>query len=258
MNHTPYPAVTLNDAQQCYVVRYGRYLNTIGYDHCFETTTQLIQRMNNHQPGKQTIALPADELRGTLAGYDLYKQMLVQFAKHAVAEKTWFPPNTPAAVQSIIKQAIKRQSNSEGGIFRFFFGDPVSGLDRCQENATVGFVGQSAGPMRVPLLLEPLRERGQIRPARFGDALRTQNILRIVRVDDGVELYRCKNYHQPKLTVIAADIKGYAAAVQLHGVVQARFKKEEQAASYVALLQGHRLHEPFRTHAQAEKEKTAA
>ncbi len=254
MKPPSYPEVFLNDAQQCYLVRYGRYTNSVSYDHCFATTTQLIQRMNSHHSKTSGLLIPVphDSLRGTLEGYSLYKQTLVTFAKHAVASRTWYPPQTPPSVQAILDNAIQSQNVGGGVILRLFFGNPSTGLDQCEEEGTVGFVGRSGGLMRVPLLFEPLRAFGETRPAKFGAALATQNVLRIIRVNDGLELYRCKNYHLPKITVVASDVKAYAAAVELDGELKARFMTEEQTLSFVALIQGHRLHEPFRSQQEAE------
>lgn len=243
-------SVTLNDSQRLFVIKTSGGVSCLGYDVCHEQTKHLANLMNE-DAGIVVVQPPEEQLRGTLAGYAYYQRLVQQFSAHPVAKKTLFQPGTHHKVASVLERA----RNSNETMLRLFFGDPATGLDRCEEWDVVGYIGRSTGPMRVPLLMEPLWDNHRLESAAYGGAINCASIVRIIRVNDGKELYRAANYHLPTFEIECSDATpGYPFIVNKAGQLQARFKTEEQATAYVAFMQGHRLHEPFRTGYEAQRD----
>ena len=69
---------------------------------------------------------------------------------------------------------------------RIFFGDSESGTDWCETYDTMGTIGLSCGPAKVPLLIHNIRSMG-------GDAISTDSIVKITRNKKVV--YQHPNYN---------------------------------------------------------------
>ena len=166
--------------------------------------------------------------------------------------------NTPKKVRDVLDLAIKNHlsENSLPTIYRLMLGDPVTGKNWLEENDVVGMIGRSTGTKKVPLLLEPLLSAGgAVVSDSGGSAILTANILRIVDVSSGRDLYRASNYVMPELVVTACtNEEGYTHQVTEKDVLVARFKSLEDATEYTAFLQGHKLMRPLQTVAEAEAE----
>jgi len=256
--------ITLNLEKKLYVLRHpsGGY-TCFGFDNCFRDAVAMAERMNTHRLSSTTpIAPPDASLHGTIECHQIYQQLLAAWAKHPASKKTWYDPRTPNKVTGILEKAIQshRERAGYGQRLRLFLGDPATGSDWCEENDVVGFIGRSCGSMKVPLLLEPLRDEwGDRMSAESGGAILTANILRIIDIDSLEELYRAKNYKRPDLTLEDSDPRlGYPFEVQRDGQVVARFRTRVDAEEYVAFIRGHRVSRTIRTVGEYREEMRLA
>ena len=80
-----------------------------------------------------------------------------------------FSQETNESVINILLDAMKHKDR-----IRIFFGDAESGRDWCETFDTMGTVGLSCGPNKVPLLIHSVRSMG-------GDAILTDSIVKITR-----------------------------------------------------------------------------
>lgn len=156
---------------------------------------------------------------------------------------TSYPKATPRKVISILESARKQEH-----ILRLFFGNAETGRDCGEENYVVGYIGRSCGKLKVPLLLEPLRDdRNRIKAADVGDAILCDSIVRIINVTSGEEVYRHSRYRLPDITLGASEHEMFVASAFRDGACLANFKDREEALEYVAFIQGFRIARPFRT-----------
>lgn len=235
--------VGLNQEQRLYVIQNGHGVSCFGFDNCFQETQQLAQVMN--VPG------PAPEMLGTRACYTLNQQLHATFRQHPSSKKTWYRAGTPKKVASILEAARSSYSDNgnHGTILRLFYGDPETGRDWCEEFETIGFIGRSMGPMRVPLILEPiLDDVRNITSGSFGGAINTSNVLGIIDVRRAEEVFRAKNYQLPQfaITLNEGSTQDHVAVTRDADTV-ASFADHESAAQWIAFMQGFRVHQPFRT-----------
>lgn len=240
----------INELQRLYVIKNGYGVSCFGFDNCFQETQQLAQVMN--------MVGPTPEMLGTRECYTLNKQLHAAFATHPASKKTWYRAGTCKKVASILEAARCSYSDNrdQGTILRLFYGDPETGRDWCEEHETTGFIGRSMGPMRVPLILEPLLDDVRdITSSKYGGSINTVNVLRIIDVRRAEEIYRAKNYVLPQfaIEVKEGDVAS-PVVVKRDGNSVAAFDSNEKAAQWIAFMQGFRVNQAFRSMKEHEAE----
>lgn len=121
---------------------------------------------------------------------------------------------------------------------RLYYGDTVTGRDWLEEWDVEGYIGNSTGPLKVPLLIRHRRSHG-------GPALLDHCIVKLKWTRGGI-LYQHASYHTGAFTVrelrpdSSADgdltAKGYSHAVDVDGHNQANFRTRAAAERYVRRL----------------------
>ena len=89
--------------------------------------------------------------------------------QYKVVEGVSFSEETNDTVINVLLDAMKHKDR-----IRIFLGDAESGTDWCETFDTMGTVGLSYGPNKVPLLIHSIRSMG-------GDAILTDSIVKITR-----------------------------------------------------------------------------
>ena len=97
-----------------------------------------------------------------------------------VVDGVSFFEGTNERVINILLDAMKHKDR-----IRIFFGDAESGADWCETYDTMGTIGLSYGPTKVPLLIHSIRSMG-------GDAILTDSIVKITR--NKKVIYKHPNY----------------------------------------------------------------
>lgn len=216
---------TTNPEAHQYVIPQGNgYLSTLGFDHAFNETQLLAERL-----GRPDLA-PFEAERGTLAVLDKRKKLL-SLAASSDTLGTWFAPNTPVAVQKLINRLIH-----SGETVRIFHGDRKTGRSWMEENDVIGRVGRSTGTLKIPLLVSE--------QDNYGGALLEDSIIRVIRCSDGKNLYRHPGFHVPPMQIVEKEHPQYAASVLVEGVVAARFKSYGKACHWVAFMAGETVTQP--------------
>jgi hypothetical protein len=100
---------------------------------------------------------------------------------YKVVDGVSFYEGTNESVINILLDAIKNKYR-----IRIFLGDAESGTDWCETFDTMGTVGLSYGPTKVPLLIHSIRSTG-------GDAILTDSIVKITR--NKKVIYKHPNYN---------------------------------------------------------------
>lgn len=247
--------ITINQERRLYILNNGGGYYCYGFDNCYRDAVALAKRMTEHEAGKKDAVqyqAPSPSLVGTIECYERYKALLAQWATHPASKKTWFEPGTPKKVMDILERAIRQRSDEpvDDPQLRLFYGDAETGRDWCEECDTVGFIGRGTGSMKVPLLIEPLLDAyGCIRSADGGGAINTRNILRIIDITSGKEMFRAANYQLPDLDIQIDDTqKTHRFSVKRDGKeTLAAFKTREEAEQHIAFLKGYRVRNTPRT-----------
>ncbi|MHB8742819.1 MAG: hypothetical protein ACYC9L_06790 [Sulfuricaulis sp.] len=145
------------------------------------------------------------------------------------AKGTYFHQQTPKAVRRILETA------RETGIrLRLFLGDAITGRDWGEEHDTIGTVGRSTGPLRVPLLVADSFDAG-------GGAILDHCVVRVIDVQRGWDVYRHPAYAAPRLR------KGKPWAVDLpvafyrDGKPYAAFRTETEGHAWRQFIRGERV-----------------
>lgn len=206
----------------------------LGFDVVFGRLKELSKRLT--KAGLTTCGAPSAKQKGTIEQYQAY-QAAMRLYMTMNDTQTWFESETPYKVRTILERY--RRSGKE---IRIFYGNPKTGCDLLEEFDTVGTIGRSSGAMKVPLLV--IDELG-------GSAISTKNIVRLMDVASGNELYRCKNYHQPAIQVGDADCEderyNYGVWVEYDGVktIHSNHKSLPQAVLCASFLRGDQV-APYR------------
>ena len=100
---------------------------------------------------------------------------------YKVVDGVSFYEETNESVINILLDAMKHKDR-----IRVFFGDSESGTDWCETFDTMGTIGLSCGPNKVPLLIHSIRSMG-------GDAISTDSIVKITR--NKKVIYKHPNYN---------------------------------------------------------------
>lgn len=235
--------VSLNSDQKLFVIGNGHGYSCLGFDVVFNYVTELVTRLS--KAGRELpVTSPMRDEIGTLKQYQDYQELMAVYSSLNDKE-TWFDASTPEPVRKV----LERYRNN-GETIRIFHGDRVTGRDWMDEHDTVGRVGRSMGPMKVPLLVAE-GESG-------GGAILSSCIVRIVDVRSGREVYRHPTYHCPELEIrplkdeFYLDLKGNKVVLTQQGythavwgrdkdgkdVQHANFKSMGKAARYVAFMYG--------------------
>ncbi|WP_018234230.1 hypothetical protein [Thioalkalivibrio thiocyanodenitrificans] len=216
--------VLLNHEQEMYVFDLGHGFSCLGFENLFKEAAALSTRL-----GLPELA-PSDDEFGTMAALEKRDQLLKEAAKSELG--TWFNPDTPKKVRAILEKARKN-----GTRLRLFFGDAQTGRDWLSEHDVLGRIGRSMGTLKIPLLIE---EEGGI----GGGGILDSNVIRIIDVETGRELYRHRGYHQPEFLITKAACGELPVSVKADGETHARFETMGQAAHWVAFMTGE-IHEPL-------------
>lgn len=198
-----------------------------GFQNCLDAITELANRMGLEYMD------PAQF--GTMEQYLMYRKYIGLFSNHPSNRLTWFDAGTATEVKRILELAIE-----SGKKLRLFFGDAETGRDWMEEYDTVGKIGRSTGPMRVPLLLDSKGEGGP--------AILTRNVIRIQNATNGQDLYVHPEYQEPVLrnTPIAdGSSPGLTWKTEVkigtEWEEQARHKSEAHATRYLEFICGQRV-----------------
>ena len=151
---------------------------------------------------------------------------------------TEFHKDTPEEVKRILQEYCHTDKR-----LRLFYGDTQTGRDWGEENYAVGYVGNSMGPSKIPLLIANKRSMG-------GGGILDNCIVRMIDAGSKREVYRHPLYNQPKYTVgdcpamigkvIMCD-EGYTHGVYANGENVANFKSEIKARNWIAFMCGERM-----------------
>ncbi len=122
---------------------------------------------------------------------------------------------------------------------RVFYGDPVTGLDWCEENHTMGYVGRSIG-VNYRHLLMPTKT------SESGHIIHTEKIVKITAANGGELLYRHKGYHHGVWEIgpiagtgrLSADGAVLTVGVYQDKVHIANFTSEEKAKRFINFITG--------------------
>jgi len=206
----------INHDQKVYILPAGDGYSCWGFDNAYAETAALAERLSTPD------LAPTPEDYGALTLLDKHRALIQAIPETGIG--TWFSPKTPEKVRKVLEQARR-----SGRTLRLFFGDAITGLDWLEENDTVGRIGRSTGRLRIPLLITKDEPGGP----RILDA----NIVRILDVATGKELYRHRSYHQPELKFVEEPGHDFPFVVRAENVV-ARFKQLGRAARWIAFMTG--------------------
>lgn len=227
------PPVTVNTEQNLFVIRQaGGGFTCYGFKNCRESCEQLsavLQRPDLNDPS----------LMGTLQDYENYQALVALYARSPLSKDIYFEPGTAPEVKKALQTAMEQRYT-----VRLHLGNTTTGKSWNEEWDVIGKIGQSMGPMRVPLLVSK-GESG-------GSAILTSCILRIQRIKSGslydannsVDLYVHPMYASPNFfwkreTRQEKLAKGYVACVyNSEDVLMANFKTEEAVFQYIAFMRG--------------------
>ena len=144
--------------------------------------------------------------------------------------------DTPDAVVEVLERARSCRQR-----VRLYYGDKTIGKDWLEENDVVGYIGNSIGPLKVPLLIYHRRSHG-------GCALLDQCLVKIRWTTGGV-IYQHPMYHTDMFTVREIGPEeagydgnlresGYTHAVDVDGKIHANFRSLKAARHYVRKMIG--------------------
>ena len=100
-----------------------------------------------------------------------------------------------------------------------FYGDIKTGKDWTEEYDTMGYIGRTRGPVKVPLIVANSKSSG-------GFPLSTDSIVRITI--DKRTVYQHPKYHIGKIEIRPAPYPGYSHGVFINGENHANFKTKEK------------------------------
>ena len=211
--------VEVNLQQRLYVIPAGEGYTTAGFDYVFKQLSVLAEKLAGF--GVSFDPVREDEI-GTAAQYEQYRAAWRLVGNRDLG--TWFDSATPAKVRRIL-ESYRRS----GEVLRVFYGDTKTGRDWMEEFDTIGQVGRSTGPMKVPLLIA----NGDC----GGGCILDHCIVRLMDVETGQEIYRHPSYHQGDMEIRKTDsVRPYE--VFLDGNVHAGFRTYGDAAHWVAFMTG--------------------
>lgn len=217
--------VSINVEQKLFVIKNGAGYSCFGFDNAKNHSAQIAEML-----GAKDLIPGADDY-GTLAGYDKYQQAVVAWAASPKSNSTYFEPGTDPKVQKLL-ESYRRSGN----LVRLFCGDPETGRDWMNEWDMVGRIGRSGGTMKVPLMIS-LEEDSD---GFGGGAICTANVLRMMDVGSGKEVYRSERYQAPQIDVLpkVPQTDGYGWTALRDGKTEANFKTAFEAHEWAAYMRG--------------------
>lgn len=207
---------SINLEQNIFVFNEGKGFSCLGFDVVFKRLKQYAEILGLKDPD------PAE--KGT-------KQQLSQYFEAESAlissgfDKTLFDPETPAEVQAVLESCRIKKNE-----IRIFYGDPDTGKDWYQEYDTKGRVGRSMGPLKIALLVP----KGKF----SGGAILTSCIVKIVDLKTNKILYKHENYHQGSFELKNTGPESHPWEVFIENKLQARFKTEKKAQTWMNFIKG--------------------
>jgi hypothetical protein len=180
---------------------------------------------------------------GTEAVYTVGNGNVIHYQRFGLI---YFHADTPREVVQILNTHRCAHRNGRGHRIRIHFGEtnaskPDVGRDWMEESDVEGYIGNSIGPLKVPLLLHSERSTG-------GGAVLDHCIVKITTTGKNKRsLYQHPNYHCPALTIreirdgekvgdvdLRAD--GYTHTVCFDGAMTANCKSLKAAERYIAKM----------------------
>lgn len=140
--------------------------------------------------------------------------------KYKVIDGTSFSEKTP---DEVCKVLCKHMGDRDHRL-RLFYGDPDTGMCWMEEYDTMGYIGRSMGPTKIPLLIHNKNSIG-------GYAILDSSIL-CIKEDQRVL------YKHPKFCMPTVTVKGNQ--VFFDNKLHAEFKTPEQADRYAKFMRGER------------------
>lgn len=176
---TGIPGVSINTESRLYVIRSGDGYTCRGFENLMTEANEMAQLLGESP-------IPESKI-GTVAAYVRHEELVRIYSRSKHSKNTWFSPGTPPRVRQVLEAARKAMS-----LVRLWLGDET-GLVWLEEFDTIGYVGRSCGPIRIPILV-PKGECG-------GGAISTNRILQIRLEDTKDVLYRHPDFRLPEMKV---------------------------------------------------------
>lgn len=149
---------------------------------------------------------------------------MVTKTQYKVVNGISFDKNTPEKVIQVLLYAMNTRQR-----IRIFYGDKRTGKDWCETYDTMGYVGSSMGPVKIPILVNNSRSMG-------GSAILTGSIVRITI--DRRDVYRHPKYHMGKIVLKPSSSASYPYGVWIGGTEVRAFKTAKQAEKWVPFIKG--------------------
>lgn len=227
--------ITLNDQQRVFVLKEGDHVSCLGYEVVFDLCREMVRRIRKILFYKGPLPDLSDLEIGSAKQYGQYQELLRIIGSQKTG--TWFHFKTPVKIRNLLEKCRK-----ENTTVRLFCGDTKTGRCWMNEYGVIGKIGRSCGVMQVPLLIEA----GEI----GGVAIADVQILRVIDVHTGSELYRHRLYHMPEMEIRPVhDQENWTHIVWIKGtddvfVRTAGFESYGMAAHWVAFMCGNCMEPP--------------
>ena len=222
--------VTLNEEQKLYVIPCGDGYTCWGFQNCWDEVKAMVKLLGGIPEiplsylSEQQLEAEKATWFGSIALYHCSRKLRAAYAQSKHAEKTWFDPRTPSAVERVLEHCRKHRTP-----VRIWLGDQKTGLSWLEEHDTIGTVGRSMGPMKVPLLIPG--------GADGGAAILTACIVRIDNTNMEETMWEHKKFHLPPMQIEYRH-ESKDAAVKVNGEHFSRHDNVGEAAAFVAWLHG--------------------
>lgn len=130
---------------------------------------------------------------------------------------TYYYPKTNDKVIEVLERCRINHTR-----IQFFYGDIETGRDWNEEHDTIGYVGRSMGPIKMPLLIPKSTSIG-------GGCILTDSILKIRDTKTKLVLYVAPNYQLPVIEITPSDLPEYAYNTNINGQIYGRHKTLKSA-----------------------------
>jgi hypothetical protein len=216
--------VTIDQENERFVLTKTNGVSCLGFDVALNRIKQYAMLLK-----KQVAAT----LRGTLEQYHQYMSLEQELA-HQNLKQVIYDPDTPFEVEQVLERARTLHFR-----VRLVFGNTETGDPWLDTTDVVGRVGNTCGPLRAPILVEP----GDV----GGGIILSAHVLRIVHAASGRVLYEHPKYKTPTMRVKHSDeVPDYPFEVVLlkstesepKEELMARFTDEKKAKRYADFMTG--------------------
>lgn len=162
----------------------------------------------------------------------------VKFKQIRQPSGVYYHHDTPSAVVIALENA-----RLLGKRIRLWLGDSETGKSWMDDYDVTGWVGNSMGPIKIPLLIHSSRSHG-------GGAISDHSIVRLMV--DGREVYRHPKFNQPAFTIghgwsdeahAPKDrmYKARSVGVYADGELYCGFDSESKARRWIDFMEGRRM-----------------